>query len=390
MAPLPTGVRRRHSSTCPAEHGGRCKCDPTYEASVYLAADGKKLRRTFPTVAAAKAWRADALAKAQTGALRAPDPTTLRDAAEQTIAGMRSGAVRARGGRPFRGAVIDAYERALRLHVLPDLGARRLADVRRRDVQGLVDRLSRDGLAPSTIRNVLDPLRVVYRVAVRDELVATSPIIGIDLPSGETPRDRVADPDEAAVLLLALPRLDDRALWATALYGGLRRGELRALRWRDVDLGAGVIRVRASMDDAGRVTAPKTKAGEREAPIFGPLLPILTAYRDDDERHPDALVFPGSHAAQPFTPSAVGRRAATAWRRAALDPITLHEARHSAVSMWIAAGLNLKAVSEFAGHASITITLDRYGHLLPSSVDEARAAFDRWFQIASSRARSAG
>lgn len=382
MAPLPTGIARKHSPSCPATDGGRCGCTPRYLATVYIARDKSRIRRQFASLAEAKAWRADAVAKAQHGALRAPDPTTLRDAAERTIDGMRSGAVRARGGRPFRGAVVDAYDRALRIHVLPNLGARKLADVRRRDVQRLVDDLARDGLAPSTIRNVLDPLRVVYRNAVRDELVAASPVVGLDLPSGETPRDRVAAPDEAAVLLVALPRIDDRALWATALYGGLRRGELRALKWRDVDLGAGVIRVRASMDDAGRVTLPKTKAGEREAPIFGPLHPILTAYRDDARRDPDALVFPGSHAAQPFTPSALGRRSARAWRAAGLDPITLHEARHSAVSMWIAAGVNLKAASEFAGHASITITLDRYGHLLPSSVDEARRAFDRWYQLA--------
>jgi integrase len=92
----------------------------------------------------------------------------------------------------------------------------------------------------------------------------------------------------------------DRALWATALYGGLRRGELQALRWQDVDLASGVIRVERAWDVREGEIEPKSRAGRRTVPI-----------------------------AEAFDGSTVDARAKAAWRGAGLDPITLHEARHT-------------------------------------------------------------
>ena len=74
------------------------------------------------------------------------------------------------------------------------------------------------------------------------------------------------------------------------------------------------------------------------------------------------------------------KRARAAWKTAKLDSIGLHEARHSAISMWIASGLPVKVVSELAGHASIAITLDRYGHLFPAALDEAASAFAAYLE----------
>jgi integrase len=74
---------------------------------------------------------------------------------------------------------------------------------------------------------------------------------------------------------------------------------------------------------------------------------------------------------QPFNGPTVAARAKAAWRRAGLTPITLHEARHTFASLMIAAGVNAKALATYMGHASVTITLDRYGHLMPCNEDEA-------------------
>jgi integrase len=93
------------------------------------------------------------------------------------------------------------------------------------------------------------------------------------------------------------------------------------------------------------------------------------------------LVF-GSTASRPFTPTAVRRRALTAWQRAGLDPIGLHEARHTYASMAIAAGVNAKALSAHMGHSSITLTFDRYGHLMPGNEDEAARLLDRYLGTA--------
>jgi integrase len=84
------------------------------------------------------------------------------------------------------------------------------------------------------------------------------------------------------------------------------------------------------------------------------------------------LVF-GASPERPFNISSLKRRAFGAWTRAGLDRMTPHEARHTCASMLIASGLNAKAISTYMGHSSISITLDRYGHLMEGSEDEAAA-----------------
>jgi integrase len=113
---------------------------------------------------------------------------------------------------------------------------KRLSDVRRADVQELADRLTAEGLSASTVQNTLDPLRAIYRRAIRrDEGVTINPTKDLELRRPDGKRDRIATPAEAAALIAAIPE-DERALWACAFYAGLRRGELRALRWSHIDL----------------------------------------------------------------------------------------------------------------------------------------------------------
>lgn len=255
--------------------------------------------------------------------------------------------------------------------------------------------MTASGLSASTVQNSLDPLRVIYRRAIRRDLVSTDPTKELELrrPSGR--RERIASPDEARTLLDALP-VEDRALWATALYGGLRRGELRALRWSDIDLEGRVIRVERGWDQEEGEQDGKSKAARRTVPIIGRLAPILAAHKLATGRDGDALVF-GAEAERSFDPSTIRRRALAAWgwrqgpnpkkrggprtvllrtRDDALEPIGLHEARHTFASLMIAAGCNAKALSKIMGHATIGITFDTYGHLMRGGEDEARERVD--------------
>jgi integrase len=358
---------------------------------VYDRRTRRKIRKTFSTAAAARAWRADALQGVRRGTLRAAEPTTVNDAADELVAGMEAGSIRTRSGDPYKPSAIRGYRSALRDHVRPAIGAMRLADVRRRHVQALADRLIADGYSPSTVRNALLPLRVIYRRALRDELVASSPCDHLELPASRGRRDRIVGVDVAAALIEALPTAFDRALWATALYAGLRRGELLALRWQDVDLAAGQIRVERAYDPPSReFVAPKSRAGRRRVPIAAALRHALLEHRIAvGQIDPGALVF--GEGGRPFGYDVAVDRAAKVWALTAvgaflrgeslpvaLEPIGLHEARHTAASTMIAAGVNLKALSEFLGHASITTTLDRYGHLLPGSLSEAATRLDAY------------
>jgi integrase len=168
------------------------------------------------------------------------------------------------------------------------------------------------------------------------------------------------------------------------MYAGLRRGELLALRWEDVDLAAGVIHVERSWDVKEGVVAPKSRAARRSVPIAGALREYLVQHALRSGRRA-GLVF-ATAAGQPFTPSNVRKRANAAWMRIGLAPIGLHECRHTFASLMIAAGVNAKALSAYMGHSSVTITYDRYGHLMPGNETEAAQLLDEYLARAGAMA----
>jgi integrase len=376
------GIRIRHQRACRSLDGGRCNCNPTYEASVGAGERGRKMRQSFPTLAAAKAWQVEARHAINRGQLSATSTQTVREAAVDLIEKMESGILRTPAGSPYKPSVIRGYECNLRLHVLPDLGGQKLNRLRRRDVQLLADRMLAAGNDPSTIRNTLVPLRTIYRRAIDMGDIAVSPVSGVRLPAPEGVRDRIATPAQAAQLVSVL-RVDDQALWGAAFYAGLRLGELRALRWSDVDLAKGLIRVERAMDQKGSIIPPKSKAGRRAVPVPKALRMLLAAHRL--QRVGEGYVF-GSSLTHPFTPTAVHRRARLRWDKVqTLKPLAdfgLHDARHTFASMAIAAGVNAKALTIYMGHASVQITYDRYGHLMPGNEQEAAGLLDTYLDQA--------
>jgi integrase len=390
---MATGIVKRHSRSCASrkDPGAECNCKKgtiRYEAWVYSRREGRKIRKSFPTEAAAKAWRADSSTAVRKGTMKAPTTTKVREAAAEWLAGAGEGLIRPRSGDSYKPSAIRSYEASLRLRVLPAVGHMRLSEVTRVDLQDLVDELVREGLNASTIGCTLLPLRAIYRRAINRGDVAVNPTTGLELPAVRSGRDRIASPDEAARLIAALPP-EDRALWATAMYAGLRRGELQALRWSEVDLAAGVINVERSWDAKDGPIEPKSAKGRRKVPIAVVLRDYLVEHRMRAEvTDPDALVF-GRSAVSPFQPHGVTGRARTAWTAAQLDRIVLHEARHTFASLMIAAGVNAKALSTYMGHANISITLDRYGHLMPGNEDEAAGLLDAYLERANTQARLA-
>ena len=364
-----TGIRVRHQRSCASRTGAGCNCRPSYQAQVFDVVAGRQIWRTARTVTEAKLWRADTQVQARRGTFQRPVRTTVREAAEALIAGIDGGSILDRSGKPYKPSAARGYAQTLRAHVLPTLGARRLDEVRRADVQDLVEQLRRRGLAPSTIHNVLDPLRVLFRRAVRRDEVVVDPTDGLELPAVRGQRDRIETPENAQQLLDALPA-DQRPLWTVAMFAGLRRGELLALRWTDVDFETGVIRVERGWDLYAGAIEVKSSAGVRGVPMAFPVRRELRELKLRSGRDGDDLVF-GRTAREPAFPSTLRAAALKAWTAAGVEPITLHEARHCAISFFIASGLDLKQVSTWAGHSDIRVTLNRYGHVIPGSEREA-------------------
>jgi integrase len=357
------GITARHARACAGEP---CTCTPTFKAQVYDARVGKRLTKTFTTITAARQWRQDAASSIRAGTLTADRGPTLEQAAEDWLAAARAGIARNRSGDPYKPSAVRGYEQNLRKRVVPGLGDERLREITLPQLQRFVDRLAADGLAAATITATITPLRAIYRRARQLGEVHANPTSGISVPAVNRRQTRFATAEQVEAMLGELDNAKDRALWATALYAGLRRGELMGLHREEVDLATGVIRVERGWDQCEGEVAPKSKQGRRKVPIPAILRDRLVEYLMDGPE--SGRIFIGTRDAYDR-----GRAAAT---RAKVEPPTFHECRHGYASLMIAAGVNVKALSTFMGHANIRITLDQYGHLLPGAEDEAAGLLD--------------
>jgi integrase len=362
------GIEVRHGKTCPARNGGKCaKRACGFRASVWDNAAKKRRRKTFPTLAAAKAWRRDTQTAVERGDLVEPTGVTLREAADAFMEGARSGAILERSGKRYKPSALRQYEQALRLRVLPELGDQPLDAIPPVRWQEFVDGLVAVGHSPSTIRNTMNAPRAIYRHAVKRRRVPSNPTVGLDLPRVRVQPKEVLAPEQARALIDALPD-EDRALWHTAFFAGLRLGELRALRWENVDLAEGVIHVRYGWDDHEGLIEPKSDAGRRDVPIPAALRDVLVEHRA--ATWTEGFVF-GRSAVSPFAPSSVYQRADRAFEAAGLNGTRPHRGRHSWVSLMLREGVSVKATQTWAGHSTPTTTLTIYAHLIGDERGEA-------------------
>jgi integrase len=196
------------------------------------------------------------------------------------------------------------------------------------------------------------------------------------LPAIRGRRDRIEPPEVAHELLAALPDTE-KAFWAVALFCGLRRGELRGLQWTNVDFDNGVIRVERSWDPVKGPVDVKTGAGRRAVPMAFVVRRELMTHKQRTQREGPDLVF-GRTKTEAFFASTIRARANKAWTKADLEPITPREARHCALSYFIAAGLDWKQISTWAGHGDVRQTWNRYGHLVPGGEEQARERLDAY------------
>ena len=378
--PTTPGIDTRHTRSCRSRGGGgRCNCTPTYQASVFDAREGRKVRKTFASKAAARTWRQDALVAVRNGKLAEAQPkTSMREACDAWIADARKGIVRPRSGDPFKPGTIRAYDQALRLRVYPTLADVAFYRVRRVHLQDLVDHLVAAGVAPATINTTVGALGAIYARAVHRDELDVSPTAGVKVPAARNGRERFATPDEAVKLLAAVPERD-RCVWATAMYAGLRRGEIMALRWTDIDLKAGTIDVTRSWDLGEQCAADTKSRNRRRVPIIATLREHLAAERL--RQLPGVELCFGLAPNRPFRVDRLQQRADDTWEAAKLERLTLHDCRHTFASFAIAAGVNAKALSTYMGHSSVSITLDRYGHLMPGNEAEATTLLDAYLAV---------
>jgi integrase len=277
----------------------------------------------------------------------------------------------------LRASTRERDESLLRRLALPRFGDAPLAAISQRDVRAWVAELSAGPLAPATVQKAYQLLGKVMGAAVDAGMLAQSPCRRVPLPKVEREEMRFLTPAEVATLADAI-QARYRALVLVGAYGGLRIGELAGLRRSRVDLLRGTVTVAEIVVEVGGVLhigPPKTRASRRTVGLPRFVVEELAAH----------LLGPGDPEGFVFTapeggPLRVHGFRARVWRpatrAAGVDGLRIHDLRHTAVALWIAAGANPKEVSTRAGHSSVSFTLDRYGHLYPEADAALRDRLD--------------
>ncbi len=373
------GVYARHRQGCALERGEPCNCHPSYWGKAWDSAAGKHRKTKFlSTAAAARNARADLERAFREGRQPVARSLRVRDAIETFLIAARAGSALNKHGRRYKPSAILTLSGTLEGPVADAIGAKRLGDVRKRDVQGIVDTLApkRSG---STVRRVVNSIRSLYAWAHDREYVDHDPAHRVRLPPVDAvPRDRVATPAEMTQLLAALP-IEDALPYAFAAYATARRAEIRHAELDDVDLTLLVLYL--GSDENAR----KSRAAQRPAPIVRPLAAILR--RAQLARNPAAGNLlcpgrkPGGRNSGRLSCEALQTRADKAWEKAGLQRIMLHECRHTAISWLDAAGVRHQVISTIAGHtlkhggAQVTA---RYTHTLPGDIEAAHRLLDAY------------
>ncbi len=270
--------------------------------------------------------------------------------------------------RPHRPSSARRVSSMIETHIVGTrLGGRRLSAVRPSEVQAWASDRAQV-LAPTTLRALVSLLRSVYSNAVLDRLVASSPVVRVQLPRAD--RERVVPLTVEQVLEIAdtVPARY-RAMVITQAGLGLRIGELLALRVEDVDFLRRTVRIEWQIGPKTQErVAPKTPRSRRTVPLPRVVADALAAHLAEFPPGDDGSIFTSS-AGVVYWPEVYGSRVfAAAAKRAGLPTgTTTHDLRHHYASVLLAAGESVVAVAERLGHENAMLVLKTYGHLMPDS-----------------------
>jgi integrase len=337
----------------------------------YRDPSGRPRRKTFRRKADADRYAATTEADKHRGNwIDASDRTTVAEYARAWAA-----------IRPHRPSTARRVASLIDTHIAGTaLGSRRLGHVRPSEVQAWATDRSKV-LAPSTLRNLVSLLRSIFASAALDRLVATSPVVRLQLPRHE--RSRVVPLTVAQVQALAdaMPERN-RAMVLTQAGLGLRIGELLALRAEDVDFLRRTVRIETQIAPGAKVRSdPKTPRSKRTLPLPAMVADALAAHMVAYPPAEDGSLFStrfGAVYRHDYYGSQILARAVV---KAGLPKgTTSHDLRHHYASVLLAAGESVVAVAERLGHENASLVLSTYGHLMPDSEDRTRRAIDEAWQ----------
>jgi integrase len=264
--------------------------------------------------------------------------------------------------RARKRSTVASYRMMLRRHLAPFFAGRSIDAIDRRSVEAYQRAKLASGLAPKTVANQVRFLHGIFRYAIGQEWATRNPVAGIEYPGDRSRAHeiRALTAAELDAVIGAVPDdylgPTDRIIYATAAMTGMRKGELQALRWIDVDWTAHVIRVRRSYS-FGEFTTPKSRRAARAVPMSERLASELANHRSDSRyRGERDLVFAHPQTGNPYDASKILKRFKRAMSNAGLREARFHDLRHTFGTQMAAAGAPLRFIQEWMGHRDYKTT----------------------------------
>lgn len=349
----------------------RRKSDGLWVAQVSVGARGSRriVRRYSADKAEAQDLLADLLERAAVPTSRTTVGAYLRSWLDVT------------GSRTLKASTLETYEIAVRRQLVPALGSIELARLEPDHVERMVADLGAT-MSPKGIRNVLSVLGRILDVAERRGLIRRNVVRLVDPPRLQRTERSALDVAAARRIQAAVAGDRLEALWIATLACGLRQAEVLGLRWSDVDLEAGALRVERVLDrQDGRyvLVEPKTRSSRRTVALPPFVVELLREHRRRqlEERlaagtgTEEGLVFV-SPTGRPLNAGWVTHRWAKIAAAADLG-LRFHDLRHGQASLLVALGVHPRVVAERLGHATIAMSMDRYAHVARASDVDAAA-----------------
>ena len=281
------------------------------------------------------------------------------------------------------------YEEWIYVHAIPGLGHIPLNKLTQADCQKFLNEMKANGrkthrdtkgpeMAERSVRSCYHVIRMALDRAVKDGLIKKNPILGVKLPPPEPKEMKVLSKEEIQRFLIQAKAEGMYELFLLELTTGLRRGEILALTWDDLNFETGELHISKQVTPVGGkniISEPKTKAAFRTIILPPVMVGLLREYRKEVF---SPLMFPSRiKPNQPIDPSYVRKRLQQILERADCKKVRFHDLRHTFATMSLEHGMDVKTLSAIIGHVSAKTTLNIYTHITNEMQENAAASIDR-------------
>ncbi|MBI4332463.1 MAG: site-specific integrase [Chloroflexi bacterium] len=313
-----------------------------------------------------------------TGSFMTPGKTTVAEYLERWLTDYRAN-LSPRG--------FERYRDIIRAHLIPDLGAIPLTQLRPEHLQRHYTAMLKSGRSAGTVRYHHAVLHVALQTAVKWGLVVRNVADAVDAPKKRGVEMQTWDEDDVNHFLEAAKDSPYHHIFLTAIYTGMRRSELLGLSWKDIDFIFGQICVNRGLhqlkDGSYIFTEPKSARSRRTIALPPPAVLALQEHKERQEHDRAMLGLPlgnedlvfSTVEGKPLRPNTITRAWETLAARCGLKVIRLHDARHTHASLMLKWGIHPKVVQERLGHSSIEMTMDIYSHVMPGLQQAAAELF---------------